>query len=304
MGESYDRTKGEAETMRATDPGTLFYRHWFGRRGLGVHKSIAIGEKDMMRLFGDFRKNIKAAQAITLPRSYVHVRGHTEMPSYADECGKLEHNAGQNGLLEEVGGVQALWHKHENSVEPEFYNKKPKDKPVPGHHHHPHVGARVLYENLNGTYRVKLRTDDGFIEWDAEVKDMYPLRHMQIRLPLEIVQAMVDMPTDHLQTNTLFYMLNKFNPDGSPRIVLLDQTALVCAMRCVAPTLNISCAYGIALNVLVRYGVNGDINGDGVISPEEWAALDEILRSQEEILAKKGVQRRNGQKSRLVALML
>ena len=80
---------------------------------------------------------------------------------------------------------------------------------------------------------------------------------------------------------------------------------LVCALRTVAPTMNIACCYAISLNVLVRYGVNADVNGDGEISPDEWAALDVILRAQE---ALNGVDPRQPQhrktKSRLIALML
>ena len=55
---------------------------------------------------------------------------------------------------------------------------------------------------------------------------------------------------------------------------------LVAAFRTVAPTMNLQCAYAISLNVLVRYGVNADVNGDGEISPAEWAALDKILKDQ------------------------
>ena len=65
--------------------------------------------------------------------------------------------------------------------------------------------------------------------------------------------------------------------------------------------MNIQCAYAISLNVLVRFGVNADINGDGFISAEEWAALDEILRAQEAALDSAGG---SSLKSRLIALML
>ncbi len=78
---------------------------------------------------------------------------------------------------------------------------------------------------------------------------------------------------------------------------------LVCALRTVAPTMNIACCYAISLNVLVRYGVNADVNGDGEISPDEWAALDVILRAQEGKVDPRQPQHRKT-RSRLIALML
>ena len=105
-----------------------------------------------------------------------------------------------------------------------------------------------------------------------------------------------------MRTATRFYVMNKMDELGKPRVTLLDQSAILCALRMVCPTINIQCAYAISLNVLVRLGVNADINGDGFISAEEWAALDEILRSQEAALEVTGNSASH--KSRLIALML
>ena len=84
---------------------------------------------------------------------------------------------------------------------------------------------------------------------------------------------------------------------------MLDQHAIICALRIVCPTLNLQIAYAISLNVLVRFGVNADVNGDGVVSAEEWAALDEILRAQEDTL-RHGGGGPVSLKARLIALML
>ena len=85
----------------------------------------------------------------------------------------------------------------------------------------------------------------------------------------------------------------------------LDQMCLVCALRTVAPTMNIACCYAISLNILVRYGVNADVNGDGEISPDEWAALDVILRAQGAGAAVDPQHTKHARtKHRLISLML
>ena len=65
---------------------------------------------------------------------------------------------------------------------------------------------------------------------DVVFEDMQPLRKMQLRLPTSTTQNLVDEPVGHMQTNNLFYMLNKYTPEGKPRIVLLamqsDEIAL------------------------------------------------------------------------------
>ena len=132
---------------------------------------------------------------------------------------------------------------------------------------------KVVYENIDGSHKLEYPDKSTL---DVHIESMHPLRKMQVRLPNQSAQAMVDCSIANIQSNNLFYMLNKFEDDGTPRIVLLDQTALVCAMRTVCPTLNIACAYGIALNVLVRYGVNADINGacvGGGFAPKVTASV-------------------------------
>jgi len=129
-----------------------------------------------------------------------------------------------------------------------------------------------------------------------------PVKYIQTRLPKHLVQRIVMADAKDMRTATRFYVMNKMDEHGKPRVTLLDQSAIICALRIVCPTINIQCAYAISLNVLVRLGVNADINGDGFISAQEWAALDEVLRSQEAALEVTGNTANH--KSRLMALML
>ena len=144
-----------------------------------------------------------------------------------------------------------------------------------------------------------VRFPDGHVE-DVAGDHLNTVTTIQTRLPFETVQRIVHCPPSLMKTSTRFYTINKYDDKGNPKCVLLDQNALVCALRTVCPTMSITCAYAVSLNVLVRLGVNADINGDGYISHEEWAALDDILKSQERAA---GASSAN-QKRRLISLML
>ena len=162
---------------------------------------------------------------------------------------------------------------------------------------------------------------------DVNTEKLAPLRVMQIRLPVTSTAKIIEQTQDvncpgsvdyqKLSTNSRFYLLT--GSDGKLKLVdqvrffLADskpnhmqtpclhnrQMCLVAAFRTVAPTMNLQCAYAISLNILVRYGVNADVNGDGEISPDEWTALDKILKDQDSAGGD-----RNKHKSRLISLML
>ena len=56
-------------------------------------------------------------------------------------------------------------------------------------------------------------------------------------------------------------------------------------------------------NILVAFGVNADLNRDGVVSHEEWEALEQIMNEMNMLRGQKGQIGLN-QRSRLVSLML
>ena len=63
---------------------------------------------------------------------------------------------------------------------------------------------------------------------------------------------------------------------------LLDQVSLLLALKILAPTMHMKIAMALSINILKRYGHNADLDGDGVISPKEWDALEEVLHLQEQ----------------------
>ena len=54
----------------------------------------------------------------------------------------------------------------------------------------------------------------------------------------------------------------------------------------------------MTLNILVKHGVDADLNGDGVMSPDEWQALDDVVRSRAE------AHKNSNQRSRLINMLL
>eukprot|EP00622_Pseudochattonella_farcimen_P000362 FR734831.1.p1 GENE.FR734831.1~~FR734831.1.p1 ORF type:complete len:244 (+),score=27.34 FR734831.1:111-734(+) len=124
----------------------------------------------------------------------------------------------------------------------------------------PEGRVRVMYQNTDGSFKV--RFPPGFTK-DLSGDDLSTIMHIQARLPVSTVQRIVLCEPENMKTSTRFYTINKIDESGNPRVVLLDQHALVTALRIVCPTMNIACAFAVALNVLVRLGVNADLNGDG-----------------------------------------
>mmetsp|Transcript_11770 Transcript_11770/g.31758 ORF Transcript_11770/g.31758 Transcript_11770/m.31758 type:complete len:218 (+) Transcript_11770:320-973(+) len=163
----------------------------------------------------------------------------------------------------------------------------------------------VRQENLDGTICLDSPSFNPRDREDVDVRLLCPLRVMQVRMPASTVLKITEQASHEafskLQSKSRFYLLTA--SDG--HIKLLDQMCLVCALRTVAPTMNIACCYAISLNILVRYGVNADVNGDGEISPDEWAALDVILRAQGAGAAVDPQHTKHAKtKHRLISLML
>ena len=169
----------------------------------------------------------------------------------------------------------------------------------------------VRAENLDGTVSLDHPSARARDREDVPVELLSPLRIMQVRLPSITASKIIDMTfapsgpggkdvVDYkrLMTKTRFYLLT--GSDG--KIKLLDQACLVAALRTVAPTMNLQCCYALSLNILVRYGVNADVNGDGFISPDEWAALDKLLKDQGKETSTGG--NTYSSKHRLISLMM
>lgn len=68
------------------------------------------------------------------------------------------------------------------------------------------------------------------------------------------------------------------------------------------PNLNDRVAWALSLNILLRYGLNADLNNDGVVSPEEWNALENVLASEYHV-TDSDEPLSAGMKSRLISLM-
>ena len=71
-------------------------------------------------------------------------------------------------------------------------------------------------------------------------------------------------------------MMNRGTLD-KPQPALIDQVSLILILKTVALTMHIKLCLAISVNILLRYGHNADLNGDGVISPTEWEALEAVM---------------------------
>ena len=69
------------------------------------------------------------------------------------------------------------------------------------------------------------------------------------------------------------------------------------------PNLNHRVAWAVSLNILLRYGLNADLNNDGVVSPEEWDALENVLADEYGVEAMEENALSAGKKTRLIGLM-
>merc|ERR1711988_1362704 len=74
-----------------------------------------------------------------------------------------------------------------------------------------------------------------------------------------------------MTTKTRFYLVTR---EDKP--ALLDQVALLLSLKTLAPTMHIKICMALSMNILTRFGHNADLNGDGVISPKEWDALEQL----------------------------
>ena len=96
--------------------------------------------------------------------------------------------------------------------------------------------------------------------------------------------------------------------DASETPALLDQDAIFLALKVLEPNLNNRVAWSLSLNIMLRYGLNADLNNDGIVSPEEWDALENVLAMEYGV---EGTSRpgsdnplSTAKKSRLVGLMM
>ena len=129
------------------------------------------------------------------------------------------------------------------------------------------AGDQVICENMDGSFKVKL--DSGGNKIDVDRSSIRPIHVQQVRLPSAIVDKIKATPKESMQTSTRFYVLNKGSPEN-PKPAILDQTCLIVALKTVEPTMPLNICYAITINILVHYGYNADLNGDGVVSPDEW----------------------------------
>ena len=133
--------------------------------------------------------------------------------------------------------------------------------------------ANLIAENLDGTLRV--RYADGHFA-NVPPTSVRSARISQVRLPGEIADRILHGNVESMKTLTRFYMMNRGTLD-KPQPALIDQVSLVLILKTVAPTMHMKLCLAISVNILLRYGHNADLNGDGVISPTEWDALEAVM---------------------------
>ena len=80
------------------------------------------------------------------------------------------------------------------------------------------------------------------------------------RMPVDLVRRIMDMDEKDLKTKTRFYMANK-GTETTPKMVLLDQPLLVTSIRAIAPTIHYKIALAVTFNILVKFGVDADLDG-------------------------------------------
>jgi hypothetical protein len=130
--------------------------------------------------------------------------------------------------------------------------------------------ATLLHENLDSTWQVRL--GDSKEEFSLPGSRIISPRVNQVRLPVELADAIMFSDAATMQTTTLFHLIS-----SGAKPVLVDQLALVLVLKTLAPTMHMKIALALSINVLTYYGLNADLNGDGVVSPLEWEALQRVL---------------------------
>ena len=138
--------------------------------------------------------------------------------------------------------------------------------------------AMLMGENLDGTLHVRYVSDN--TDADVAVKNVEAAQMKQVRLPTALVEKIMVADIASMSTKTRFYMVQP-DPDKK-KPALLDQVSLLLALKILAPTMHMRIAMALSINILKRYGHNADLDGDGVISPKEWDALEEVLHLQEQ----------------------
>ena len=297
--ESYDRTKADAEADRCPTADQMLMAKLSGASDISIDPGCSISEEELITLFADLHKNMESLMNATVPGAVAKL--HKCAPSHkVDDKGRVvaerslhpleaeELRATLEANVEDFQPVRARARSKPEAARSKLKALRSKFIKVP------EGRVRVMYQNTDGSFKVRFPL--GFTK-DLSGDDLSTIMHIQARLPVSTVQRIVLCEPENMKTSTRFYTINKIDEAGNPRVVLLDQHALVTALRIVCPTMNIACAFAVALNVLVRLGVNADINGDGFVSAEEWAALDRILQSQERA-------KPNGNRSRLIQLLL
>lgn len=129
-----------------------------------------------------------------------------------------------------------------------------------------------------------------------------PSRYSDLRFPLALWEKIRDADFDDMTTDSRFYLINKGDAEDV-QYRLLDQTSLITALQTIAPVINLKVCYALTKNILVRFGVDADINQDGVISAEEWEALCALLDDRTPLRGNATISVER-ERSRLVAAML
>ena len=158
--------------------------------------------------------------------------------------------------------------------------------------------ATLISENLDGTLHV--RYEDGSF---AHVPDSAVTfdKLQQVRLPEDVAERIMWADLSKMKTLTRFYLINKGTVEA-PKPALLDQVSLILALKTLVPTMHMKICMALSLNILTRYGHNADLNNDGVISPQEWEALEKVMTGLN--ASEFGRPTHHGNKTRLVNLML
>merc|ERR1711998_299607 len=143
---------------------------------------------------------------------------------------------------------------------------------------------------------------DFFVDVRDEDLRVPAKRYSEVRLRKALWDSIRKVELDDLTTDNHFYLYNK-GSDEDPEYCLLDQSSLVVALQTLCPTCHIKMLYAITLNLLVTYGVDADLNADGEVSDEDWAALDRAVLSMN-FLRGAGGNIPSSQRTRLINLIL
>jgi hypothetical protein len=158
--------------------------------------------------------------------------------------------------------------------------------------------AVLIKENLDGTLHVRYE-EGGFANVPATAVEAF--RFNQVRLPVDVADRIMHSNVDEMKTLTRFYLINKGTVEV-PKPALLDQVSLVLTLKTLAPTMHMKICMALAINILTRYGHNADLNNDGVVSPQEWEALEKVMTGLDSTQFNQPINQLN--KSRLISLML